>query len=709
MKFTIQNKLLLASTSLLIIPWIGYQYIQEMQSYLQQNMESDLLAKVKLVAASLHERPELFNNQNRAPQITTKPITSTQHLYVRPIKSKIKLDGRTDDWRSSKRNISTYNLENDLLKNTKADLSFTMQLGSKKHSLYVLLQVKDDHTVFRKQNGLRLDRSDHLIIALQNRDGQYWRYLLTPKKFGWVTAYKVFPDNTNSPEIRIKGSWQKTRNGYTIEIRIPTYLIGSKLSFALADVDDKNTRKIKSIIATSRIDTLSQLGTIVVPSPQVEKLLAHIKQPNSRIWVVNNAFQVVALSDQLLNNQPDYSTAMQQAPKTERTFLSGLMHLIYKQFLKQPSSQFFDDLSTTSQLNTAEVITALKGQATTAWRSSPNNRVSILTATHPIYSFGQVVGAVAIEETSNNILLLQNQAMEILINLSILTFAIAFIVLISIAIRLSSRIRKLRDEADNAISSDGKVSGQISTTNSQDEIGDLARSTSDMLNRLSQYNRYLESMASKLAHELRTPITVVRSSIENMQNSDTASRATYLKRALTGIQRLDNILTRMSEASRLEQTLQSEEFEQFNLAELIKGCVAGYRQANIKQAYSCQLDESIEFNGSPDLIAQLLDKLVSNANDYSQINTDIVIVLSKEADHAILKVMNQGERLQDEMINNLFDSMVSLRKHKTNEPHLGLGLHIVRLIAEFHHGTVKSYNTDDQWICFEILLPLQSA
>lgn len=710
-KLTIRRKLLLASTTLLIIPWIGYQYIQEMQGYLHQNMESDLLSKVKLVAASLHERPTLFKSRfsdriNTTPS-ASPPVGATQHLYVRPIKSRIKLDGISDDWSNIKSNISLYGMSNDLLKNNSTDLSFTMQLGNKKHFLYILFKVKDDHIVFRKSNSLSLDKSDRLIIAMQNREGEYTRYILTSKKSGWVSAYKVNSDTSNTPEIQIKGSWQQTRTGYNIEIRIPTYIIGEKLAFAIADVDDENTRNTKSIIATTNINNLNELGTIVVPSPQVEKLLTQIKQQNTRIWVINKSFHVIGLSDQLLDEATINTLPNTNNKIPQRSILSGLMHLVYQQILKQPSNKFVDDLSTASQLNTPEVLSALKGQATTAWRSSPDNQVSILTATHPIYSSGQVVGAVAIEETSNNILLLQNQAMEILINLSILTFLIAFIVLLSIAIRLSSRIRKLRDEAEQAISVDGKVNGSISSSSSQDEIGDLARSSSDMLERLSQYNRYLEGMASKLAHELRTPITVVRSSIENMEQHDTKDKAIYLERASTGINRLNNILTRMSEASRLEQTLQTEELETFDIASVVKGCVEGYQQAHPDQSYLLQinLNNESKINGSPDLIAQMLDKLVSNANDYSKDNTEIIIQIQNESNNVILNVMNQGEPLQHEMINNLFDSMVSLRKQKTDEPHLGLGLHIVRLIAEFHHGSVKAYNTDNKMVCFEVSLP----
>jgi len=216
-------------------------------------------------------------------------------------------------------------------------------------------------------------------------------------------------------------------------------------------------------------------------------------------------------------------------------------------------------------------------------------------------------------------------------------------------------------------------------------------------------------MASKLAHELRTPISVVRSSIENM-GADNTNKNIYLDRASEGINRLNNILTRMSEATRLEQTLQTEELNVFDIAPVIKGCVEGYQQANPNKGYQFQNDlaERIKIKGNPDLIAQLLDKLVSNANDYSNKDTDIIIQLTNNNDTAVLKVMNQGEALQQEMLTNLFDSMVSLRKQKTDQPHLGLGLHIVRLIAEFHHGSVKAYNKEDGWVCFEVILPLEN-
>jgi len=710
LRLTLQKKLLLASTSLLIIPWIGYQYILEMQAYLQSSMEQNLLSKVKLIAASLHNRPELFKTINPTSTHADKPITPKQHLYVRPIQSRIKLDGYNDDWQSIKNKIHHYSHQNEILSPGKTNNSFSMQLGSKKNALYVFFKVNDKTLIFRNNNSLHVDRSDHLLILMQGKDGRLKKYIVTAKKSGWVNAYQIFSDNSTSPEIRIKGSWQRTKNGYNLELKIPTYIIGEKLSFAIADVDDTINRQVESIIATSKIDSLEKLGTIVVPSVSVENLLTRVKQDSSRIWVINNAFHVIALSDQLVNDNIPLPPNTVNQPASDRSFLSGLMHLLYRQILRQPVSKFQDDRSTTSQLNTHEIYRALKGNPATSWRTSPDNRVFLLTATHPIYLYGNVVGAVAIEETSNNILLLQNQAIEILINLSILTFSIAFFILLIISIRLSSRIRKLRDQADKAITSDGKVVSDIDRSSSQDEIGDLSRSTSAMLSRISQYHRYLESMASKLAHELRTPITIIRSSIENMNTSNEQDRDIYIKRASSGIKRLNNILTRMSEASRLEQTIQTEEVEKFEIAQLITACAEGYQQAHPKIHYQLEnnLQQPVLINGSPDLIAQLLDKLISNANDFSLPDTKIIIRLKRDNLNLVLQVLNQGEALKDEMFSHLFDSMVSLRTEKTDEPHLGLGLHIVKLITDFHKGQVSAFNLDNNWVCFQITLPIAS-
>jgi signal transduction histidine kinase len=204
-------------------------------------------------------------------------------------------------------------------------------------------------------------------------------------------------------------------------------------------------------------------------------------------------------------------------------------------------------------------------------------------------------------------------------------------------------------------------------------------------------------MASRLSHELRTPIAVVRSSLENLRLAPADARV-YIERAEQGLTRLSTILRRMSEATRLEQGLASVERERFDLAAVVAGCVEGYRLAYPGQAFELALGaERAVASGSPDLAAQLLDKLVANAVDFSRPGEPIQIALSLADGIAALAVRNQGPPLPEAMRGNLFDSMVSLRAErgrdgKSGEPHLGLGLYVARLIAEFHGGAIRAEN-----------------
>ena len=134
------------------------------------------------------------------------------------------------------------------------------------------------------------------------------------------------------------------------------------------------------------------------------------------------------------------------------------------------------------------------------------------------------------------------------------------------ASRISTRILGLRNQAEAIIDDAGRVKNTIVPSQNSDEIGDLSRSFSSIVERLTQYTNYLENMSSRLSHELRTPVTVVRSSIENLGLSEkSAESAVYIERAEEGINRLNLILTNMSEATRLEQMLQTSEKEQIAL------------------------------------------------------------------------------------------------------------------------------------------------
>ena len=199
-------------------------------------------------------------------------------------------------------------------------------------------------------------------------------------------------------------------------------------------------------------------------------------------------------------------------------------------------------------------------------------------------------------------------------------------------------------------------------------------------------------------HELRTPIMVVRSSLENLAaesdtvRADAAQRDSWLARARDGTQRLERIVASMCLLSSFESMLADSELETVDLVALLQACVDGYRDVFAPRAFEldCALG-SAPCPVVPEAIAQALDKLVSNAVDFAEGESAIVLslrpIVEAGAPMLSISVHNQGPALPAAMRESLFDSMVSVREHRASSgTHLGLGLYLVRLVGEFHGG-----------------------
>ena len=422
---------------------------------------------------------------------------------------------------------------------------------------------------------------------------------------------------------------------------------------------------------------------------EIAEILKGVERTTSRIWVVTRDLRVLALAGSL----------RREGVEAEETLTRRALGWL----IPRPNEDFDDAIADDALATGREIAGALQGRPGFRLRNTPDGKAVVISAAHPIWNGDEVAGAVVAEESTNPILSVRSLALERLLVLTLAVFAVAAAVLIWFATRISTRIRRLRDEAETAIDARGRLAHLVTAQNAGDEIGDLSRSFSTMLAKLAQYNAYLESMASRLSHELRTPIAVVRSSLENLKLSPSAEETrTYIGRAEEGLKRLGTILTRMSEATRLEQGLNSSERERFDLSAVVAGCVEGYRLAYPQQAFELELPEEKAFTlGSADLSAQLLDKFVANAVDFSAASgrrgEPIRISLSVAEGFVELGVQNKGPLLPDEMRGQLFRSMVSVRGERRGErtsaePHLGLGLYIAQLIAEFHGGEIHARN-----------------
>ena len=293
---------------------------------------------------------------------------------------------------------------------------------------------------------------------------------------------------------------------------------------------------------------------------------------------------------------------------------------LYPLVLEQPTDDFSDDAATQGAPQGRDVEGALAGILTTDRRRTSDGKAVLVSAAHPVWVGDEVRGVVIAEETGNAVLAERNRAFERLFNIVLAVLLVGSLALTAYATagcpRASAGCATTRSARST---SEGRVRGPLASSGAGDEIGDLSRSFSQVLARLSEYASYQEKMASRLSHELRTPIAVVRSSLDNLKATPPADAArVYMARAQEGLARLTQILTRMTEAARLEQSLSDVDRERFDLVPVVTSCVEGFRLAYpdarieyVPPALSLPVD------GSPDLVAQMLDKLVANAAEFA--------------------------------------------------------------------------------------------
>ena len=582
--FGLRSKVILLSSFLLILPWFGYKYIWEMEQFLRQGQEQTLIGTTRAVATALHERPKLFNSQASFLQ----EVQAGKDLYAYKLAHAIQIDGELADWQDNKKRSLFYGKNYTRFQadtNTDNPISFAHMIGKRNGYLYGYFHIKDKHPVFRLPNAQRIDKNDHLVIALTSPQGELQHYIISVHKSGWFNAFVEPTDNNKDIKLqrekRIQGFWKLNKTGYNIEFRLPLSMLGDKLGFSLSTVSNKKTRQIDTIISTSNIQNKQKLGTVLVPSPEIEQILKGMSHSKSRIWIVDRHQRVLAQSGDIRQANGVWGTDQTTQTKERslwKTIQNTLFSPLYKLILTPPQEDFVDDLKNSTQLNSKFISQALDGKTQSSWSLTTDKKALILSAASPIMVGDQVMGMVVAQETTNGLRTLRNQAIEKLFNILLTIIIIGTLLLFFFASNTASRIRKLRDQADNAIDDQGRILAPFTPSQSKDEIGDLSRGLADMVNRLGQYHYYLENLASRLSHELRTPVAVVRSSLENLlllPQSNNSQK--YIHRAEDGISRLNRILTNMSEATRIEQSLQSSEKENFPLNELVEGCIQGYQ------------------------------------------------------------------------------------------------------------------------------------
>ena len=709
-KVSIKVKLFIIVIFFAILPWIGYRYLWEIDGYLKLSQQHSLTATSQAVATALHQRQNLFDQLNQSQSKQSKI-----DFYNYPIERAVSPAFLQTLLINHPQKFSHFSSESITFKAQHAkakDYSVDMMIGSFDNNAYLIFSVETPQVSTLPANSFRFDKGDHFIIATPDRHGNLKRYLMALNKDNSLTL-ALLPRNpamivpqTLLPEQQ--GFWRLTNKGFDLVLVLPTSEIGNKFAFSAYFAQPNSPEQNQVIIASSSTNSVSNLGNLIKPSMAIESMIQSLSYTDARIWVLNSVGQVLATGGDIHSQNNAWN--QNQSQQQQKTTISKLLAPFYDFFSKTPNSDFIDPFNNATAINTKIVQRALKGFTNSERYITPDDKAEIIASATPIWDKNEVIGVVIAEQSTQGIESLRSQAMQSLINTVFIVILLASIAIILFASSISKRIVELRDSARQAVDQRGKFKAFSYHSKSKDEIGDLGRCFEDVMQQLGEYNQYLEKMGSRLSHELRTPITVIRSSLEHLEltTSHSSQSEKYLARAQEGLKRLNLILNSMTEASRLESSLQQEHKEVFALNEVVGGVIEGHKLSFADAEFAVtEIGEHFKVEGVPEYVAQLLDKLVSNAVDFSTPRRLINIKVTEKSDFIKINVDNEGPYLPKGMETEIFSTLISVRAAKSDSsPHLGFGLYIAKLIAEFHQGSISAHNREDvQGVTVTVLIP----
>ena len=695
------TKIMLLGLTLLIVPWFSYRQLVEMERLLIQGQSNAQLLTAEGISTLFNGREDLFNNL---------PVTieDFESLYAHPLPNPVRLDGRREDWGDG--------FEDQMLTFGSAsgqqDGDFTLLLGERGGQLYAYMDVVDPQHVYRSSEYLRLDNADHVRLRYIKTDGEDGRVTLTFSEPGVITAYEMDADwrfaQNGTPSNTIQGFMEQTSQGFRLEFRMPLSMLGSSRYFgvAFADVDDPVSRAIRRTTQTLPTAGKESFNLVVLRSPEVLNIIQGLGYSGARILVIDPQNRVRAETGS--NTTPPEGEDDNQTVKMIQGWFAKARPWFHRLVTGEPWEPRRSQQKNAEATAEAVIKSSLAGDPL-ALRRSISEEQEVIMAAHPIVSRDKIIGTVVVEQNINEILSFQRAALEQVILVSIVSLFAVFIALLAFAARLAWRIRSLRREASSAIDEYGRLRiGELRREmHAGDEIGDLARSVSNMLSKLHQHNNFLESMPRTLRHEINNPLNTLSTSLQNLAEEAPEIRdSKYLESAKRGVMRIGVIVQNLADAANLEESLEAEEREVIDIAQLLENYVANCRITHRNCEFIYRGPGRPVFAEVSDYrIEQLLDKIIDNAIDFHRANSPIKVQLDAYRDQLQITVANRGPILPEKAEKSLFDSMVSHRGPQ-NRLHFGLGLYVVRVIAEHHGGFVRAVNlADGSGVAIMVQLP----
>ncbi len=372
------------------------------------------------------------------------------------------------------------------------------------------------------------------------------------------------------------------------------------------------------------------------------------------------------------------------------------------------------DTTDTTELSVATKI-ALKGEYGTAIESLANGTLSLSVAV-PVQRYKQVLAALTLTRDSRQI---DDAVFQVRLDI-FKVFGIALLVTVLLSIYLASTIarplKRLAVATEQIRSGNSRHYAIPDLMARKDEIGELGNTLNVMTEALWQRMDAIERFAADVAHEIKNPLTSLRSAVETVSRvEDPAQQKKLMSIILDDIQRLDRLISDISDASRLDAELSRAKMAPVKLDGLLETLVNLHDAAIDDHGINLNLirenTEEIVIHGLEDRIVQVFRNLIGNAVSFSPDNAGITLRVSTDETWVRICVEDEGPGLPPGTEESIFDRFYQERPDSEKfGTHSGLGLSISKQIIDVHGGEISAQNAVNEagevtGACFIVRLP----
>ncbi len=384
-------------------------------------------------------------------------------------------------------------------------------------------------------------------------------------------------------------------------------------------------------------------------------------------------------------------------PNAEEPSVMERLFIALRRWLGRGDLPLYKELGPENGKGYPEVADALNGLHASMVRVNDRGEVIVSVAV-PVQRFRAVRGALMLSTQGADIDDMVEAERLAIVKVFLVAAGVMVVLSMLLAGTIAGPVRRLADGAERVRR---RIRNRVEIpdfTRRRDEIGHLSGALRDMTNALYTRIEAIESFAADVAHELRNPLTSLRSAVETLPLAKTEeSRKRLLEVIEHDVRRLDRLISDISDASRLDAELQRQEASPVDLAKLLDALVKAANEIRtddviVTLRFEGGQPESFKVPGHDSRLGQVVSNLVDNARSFSPPGGMVRITCRHQKDEVEIIIDDDGPGIQPDALDKIFERFYTDRPNQSFGQNSGLGLSIVKQIVEAHGGSIRVEN-----------------